>query len=56
MEKKKQNKDDCCFCPKIMRLSELRDMKLQMISFQLKEIIKIINIDNIEDEYPDIKF
>ncbi len=56
MKKKKQNKNDCCFCPTVMQLNGLKNMKLQMISYKLKEIIKIIDTENIEDEYPNIEF
>jgi len=56
MKKKNQNKKDCCFCPKMMRLNELKDIKIQMVVYQLKNIIESIEIENIENDYPKIEF
>lgn len=47
---KNYTKKDCCFCPAAMRLNELKDMKIQMIEYKMKEILGYIKDDTEETE------
>jgi len=47
MRKSNKNyiKKDCCFCPEVMRLNEIKNTKIQIIEYKLKEILEFINED-----------
>lgn len=41
----KKDKKDCCFCPEIMKLNEMKNIKIQIIEYKLREILEFINED-----------